>query len=120
MSWYRDALERVAVPDLIPELNPQEGPAYFTVTCPSCGEHDAFIYKNNLSRITCNHKNSCGASVAVYDYLIGREGSKKAAYDFIPKNDRQKLIRKKGGKTCFKRRSPFSGRDCQGPEPKNI
>ncbi len=83
MSWYRDALERVAVPDLIPELNPQEGPAYFTVTCPSCGEHDAFIYKNNLTRITCNHKNSCGASVAVYDYLIGREGSKKAAYDFI-------------------------------------
>ncbi len=83
MSWYRETIDKIPIPELIPELDPKESANYYTVRCPSCGKHEAFIYKGNPSTIACNRRNNCGSVVSLYDYLIGREGSKTAAYQFI-------------------------------------
>ena len=32
------------------DLNPTDGGAYFLITCPSCGRHEAFVYKDDIEK----------------------------------------------------------------------
>lgn len=59
------------------DLNPTDGGAYFLITCPSCGRHEAFVYKDDIEKAKkdpshkikwkCNRLNKCGASGTLED-----------------------------------------------------
>ena len=53
------------------DLNPTDGGSYFLIDCPKCGEHEAFVYKDDIEKAKknpkykihwiCNRLNKCGA-----------------------------------------------------------
>lgn len=48
------------IEDMIAEQNADDKGGYFICDCPSCSEHEAFVYKNNPRFIICNRDNNCG------------------------------------------------------------
>lgn len=39
------------------------------LTCPACGQPEAYVYKNNVDKIFCNRANKCGVTTSTADYL---------------------------------------------------
>lgn len=66
--------------NLLQSLNPTGGGTYYTVDCPSCGEHEAFAYVGG-DRIVCNRKNNCGKSMTVVEFAAGKP--RPTGKDFI-------------------------------------
>jgi len=58
---------------LIDTLDPKDYGAYWELTCPQCGKHEAYLYKNS-SVIICNRKNHCGHTENILDHLVNQEG----------------------------------------------
>lgn len=46
--------------DMLGDRNAEDRGRYYLCDCPSCNEHEAFIYKNNPKMIQCNRENECG------------------------------------------------------------
>ncbi len=57
---------------LIDTLDPKDHGAYWELTCPQCGKHEAYLYKNS-SAIICNRKNHCGYTESLLDHLVNQE-----------------------------------------------
>lgn len=49
-----------SVDEALTELNAVSKGRYFLCTCPECQEHEAFMYKNNVTFLQCNRENECG------------------------------------------------------------
>lgn len=48
------------IESMVAEQGAEDKGAYFICDCPSCNEHEAFVYKNNPRFIICNRDNNCG------------------------------------------------------------
>ena len=53
--------------DVLRELLPKDKGNYLIMKCPSCGEREAYVYKEGLV-IQCNRKNKCDYSETINDY----------------------------------------------------
>lgn len=59
---------------LLSELNPKEKPDRFTLDCPDCKRHEAYIYKKGSVKIYCNRNNKCASiEPRIWDYIQGRD-----------------------------------------------
>lgn len=56
--------EKVSLEEMLSELNARDNGDYYTVTCPVCGKHEAFVYKDSFKKgrflVHCNRMNKCG------------------------------------------------------------
>lgn len=59
--------------EALKELDPRDQGDYLEVACPSCGEREAFIYRNGIT-ITCNRLDKCSYSSSLWDYIQQRDG----------------------------------------------
>lgn len=66
-------LIREKIKEIFQELDPRASGKNFSVTCPECKKHDAFIGPA-LPIIKCNHRTNCGYQSSFWDYLQAREG----------------------------------------------
>ena len=66
MKIPKSALNNIE--NIIPELNPVDRKLYYSVTCPSCGKKEAYVYKDK-DLIVCNRLNKCGYVKSIFDYL---------------------------------------------------
>ncbi len=69
MRTIYDQLDRET---LLAELNPQGRGNVLTLTCPSCGQREAYLYRDG-TRILCNRRNKCGYSASLWDYIAARD-----------------------------------------------
>ncbi|MBC1890074.1 toprim domain-containing protein [Listeria booriae] len=62
-----------SVDDMLDDLHAVEKNKYFLCDCPSCGQHEAFMYKKNVNLIYCNRQSECGEMTRVaFDNGINR------------------------------------------------
>lgn len=63
MSQHR--MEATDPDALLTELNAKSSGKYFTCTCPSCQQQEAYMYKDNLNLVFCNRQNECGETTRI-------------------------------------------------------
>ena len=84
---FNNIYENLNILELIPELDPKQAGGYWTVKCPVCERHEAFIYANNPQGIKCNRENNCGKYTSIWDYIKQREGLNNGeTYRYLAKN----------------------------------
>ena len=81
------------------DLHPEDKGDYFLVDCPVCGNHEAYVYKDNPRVIVCNRQNKCGTRTDVWDFLkekhclddsgVFRLLAKKAGYEISQQSPEQ-------------------------------
>ena len=83
------------VEEMLGQLNAQDKGRYFLCACPECEQPEAFIYKNNLRKITCNRDNECGATTHIVFAEAGKNEVVQLAqdpqYERLTKEQRQDL-----------------------------
>ena len=71
------------IASLLAELNPKNKGSYLTITCPSCGKKEAYIYKRKPI-IICNRQNKCGYISSLWKYLqTSRNITKKETLELL-------------------------------------
>jgi len=84
---FIEMYKNISVLHLIPELDPKQAGGYWTVKCPVCERHEAFIYANNPQGIKCSRENNCGNYTSLWDYIQQREGlDNPSTFRFLAKN----------------------------------
>ena len=83
------------VEEMLDQLNAQDKGRYFLCACPECEQPEAFIYKNNLRKITCNRDNECGATTHIVFAEAGKNEvvqlAQEPQYERLTKEQRQDL-----------------------------
>ena len=83
------------VEEMLGQLNAQDKGRYFLCACPECQQPEAFIYKNNLRKITCNRDNKCGATTHVVFSEVAKgvdfQLSQEPQYESLTKEQREDL-----------------------------
>jgi len=75
------------IPLLLPELHPEDKGDYYIVDCPNCGQHEAYIYKDNQRVIKCNRGNKCMYSTDVWNCFQNLHGlSNSETYNYLTQN----------------------------------
>ena len=59
--------------EVLSALEPRDRGSYYELTCPACGEREAFVYKNG-TRIICNRLDKCAFKQSLWDYVQKAEG----------------------------------------------
>ena len=72
-GYLKDILENLNRAEALPELNPEEKKDYFVLTCPSCQQKTAYIYKQGY-KIRCNRLNKCEYENGLVEYIAERDG----------------------------------------------
>jgi len=68
----QDNSNRIALQNLLKQLNAEDKGDYYLVDCPQCKLHEAFIYKNEAigkTYIKCNRQDKCKAEIHVLSYM---------------------------------------------------
>lgn len=68
MDW-NNLFKEANIVNELSDLSPEDKGDYFLVNCPVCGNHEAYVYKDNPRVIICNRQNKCGTQTDVWDYL---------------------------------------------------
>jgi ribosomal protein S27E len=55
----------MTIPAHLIKFNAEDKGKYYSVVCPSCGQHEGFVFKDSPYRILCNRKGKCGATTNV-------------------------------------------------------
>lgn len=63
---------QLRIEEVFTELDPKDKGRYYSLQCPVCKEHEAFLYKESKFAI-CSRKNNCGATTNLFDYYCERE-----------------------------------------------